>query len=154
MAAIAAADVTITVQKVRRTDRSFQNSIKIEFGDAALTYPSGGVPLPAFGSFGLRQQLEYITLIDNDDGTGILWKYDFANKKLRGYIQGIVVGAAGAVTVDDFPLDTSADPLATAVSLSLTNNTGAGTKYLGQLIELSATHAPAAQTLYAEAVGT
>lgn len=156
MAAIASTDVTLTVESgttvIQRKER--RAIVKIQFGDGALTYPSGGVPLPTTPtSWGMKRNVRYIRVVDQDDGSGIVWKYDFANHKLRGYIQGIVVGAAGAVTVDDFPLDTTAEPLATAVSLSLTNSTGAGTKYLGKLIELAAAATVAAQTLYAEAVG-
>ena len=153
MADLASTDVTITVVQARRTERARQNRVKIQFGDGALTYPTGGVPLPAFGNFGLKKSLEYLILFDENDATGIVWKYDYDNKKLRGYIQGVTVSAAGAATMDDFALDTSAEPLSTAVAVSLTNSTGAGVKYLGKLIELTTTHAPAAQTLYAEAVG-
>ena len=153
MADLASTDVTITVVQARRTERARQNRVKIEFGDGALTYPTGGVPLPDFGNFGLKKSLEYLILFDENDATGIVWKYDYDNKKLRGYIQGVTVSAAGAVTMDDFALDTAAEPLATAVSMSLTNNTGAGAKYLGKLLELVNTQAPAAQVIYAEAVG-
>lgn len=154
MAGLAASDVTLTVQSTNIQRKQRRTLVKIAFGDGALTYPSGGVPLPtAPTSWGLRRSLDYIVLNDANDGSGIVWKYDRENKKLRGYISGITVSAAGAATVDDFALDTTAEPLATAVSLSLTNNTGAGVKYLGSLIELTTTHAPAAQVLYCEAVG-
>ena len=155
MAALASTDVTLTVTEVANFVRRIPPLVKIAFGDGALTYPSGGVPLPTTpASWGLRGVLNYIVLVDADDATGIVWKYDYVNKKLRGYLQGITVEAAGAATVDDFALDTTADPLATAVSLSLTNNTGAGVKYFGNMIELTTTQAPAAQTLYAIAYGS
>jgi hypothetical protein len=101
----------------------------------------------------MKQTLDYLIIVDGNDASGIIWKYDYENKKLRGYIQGIVVGAAGAVAVDDFPLDTTADPLASTLSVSLTGSTGAGTKYLGAMKELAAAAAPVAQVIYAEAVG-
>jgi hypothetical protein len=153
MTALASTDVTITVVTPTRDNRYRDNLCKVEFGNGTLTYPANGVPLPSFASFGMRKQLISLSLVDQDDASGIIWKYDQGNHKLRGYIQGIIVSAAGAATVDDFPLDTTSDPLATAVSLSLTNNTGAGTKYLGKLIELATTHAPATQTLYFRAHG-
>jgi len=156
MADLASTDVTLTVQKVRRTARQRTNTVKIAFGNGTLTYPlaAGGVPLPTSPlAWGLRLSIEDVVLADANDGSGILWKYDRENHKLRGYISGITVGAAGAATVDDFPLDTTAEPLATAVSLSLTNNTGAGVKYLGSLLELAAAAAPAAQVLYAVVYG-
>jgi len=153
MAAIASTDLTLTIEQQTRAGNQKRNRVKIVFGNGTLTYPSGGVPLPSKGSFGFGHNLDHVILIDADDASGIVWKVDQANKKLRGYIQGVVVSAAGAATMDDFALDTAAEPLATAVSVSFTDNTGAGTKYLGKLIELTTTHAPAAQTLYVEAVG-
>lgn len=154
MADIAAADVTVTIQKVGPIAGTYErrNKVKITFGDGALTYPANGVPLPAIEKFGLKRDLDQLLISDGDDASGIIWKYDKENKKFRGYLQGVTVGAAGAATMDDFPLDTTADPLATAVSVSLTNNTGAGTKYLGKMKELGNV-AIAAHTIYAEAVG-
>ena len=160
MAALASSDVTITLQASHRgrlyeknQDGSRTTFCKIAFGDGALTYPSGGVPLPAAASFGMQSTIHRVKLLDEDDASGIAWKYDYENKKLRAYLQGIIVSAAGAATMDDFALNTTTEPLATAVSLSLTNNTGAGTKYLGKLIEMATTQAPAAQVLYAEVTG-
>ena len=157
MTDLASSDLTITIQSgtMRITPKLREVTVKIAFGNATLTYPrvAGGVPLPAFGSFGMVRHLEDIILLDSDDASGIIWKYNREAKKLKAYIQGITVGAAGAATLDDFPLDTTADPLATAVSLSLTNNTGAGAKYLGKLLELAAAAAPPATVLYAIARG-
>lgn len=154
MADIAASDVTVTVLNRRRsgTNQRF-NQVKIAFGNGTLTYPTGGIPLPTFPSFGFTKVLEDLVLSDADDATGIIWKYDRENKKLRAYIQGITVSAAGGATMDDFALDTTAQPLATAVAVSLTNNTGAGTKFLGTLVELVNTQAPPAATIYAMAIG-
>lgn len=151
MADLASGNLTITIQKEYRGVGHRRNVVKIAFGDAALTVPSGGVPLPAAASFGLTSSLDYLVILDQDDATGIVWKYDYENKKLRQYVQGTVVSAAGAATMDDFAQDTSADPYATAVSLSLTNSTGAGTKIFGKLKEVLT--APPATVLYAEAVG-
>jgi hypothetical protein len=155
MTDLASTDLTITVQSGthRIHNKVREITVKIAFGDGALTYPTGGVPLPGFASFGMQRYLEDIILIDPDDSQGIMWKYDRENKKLRAFIPAIDVGAAGAATVDDFPFDTTDEPLATAVSISLTNNTGAGTKYLGRQKELVNTQAPAAQTMYAVARG-
>ncbi len=153
MADIASTDVTITVQKVRRYGKYKTNLVKIAFGNATLTYPSGGVPLPSGLSFGLRKELQSLSLVDEDDASGIQWKYDAENKKLRAYLQGVTVGAAGSATLDDFPLDTTTDPLATTVSVSLTSSTGAGAKYLGKMIEMATSQAPPATVLYGEAIG-
>ena len=160
MAALASSDVTVTLQanqKGKLYERTSNGGrrvlVKIAFGDGALTYPSGGVPLPAAASFGFKSHMTALKLLDEDDASGIAWKYDYENKKLRAYLQGIVVSAAGGATMDDFALDTTSDPLSTAVAVSLTNSTGAGTKYLGKMKEMATTQAPAAQVLYAEAIG-
>ena len=156
MADLVAGDVTVTVEEryARGGTKRKRHRVKIAFGNGTLTYPSGGVPMPTYPSFGLTARLDFLNMFDGDDGQGVYWKYDKENAKMRAYIPAIVVGAAGALTVDDFPLDTTAEPLATTVSLSLTNKTGAGTKYLGRQKELiAASHAPAATVLYAEAVG-
>lgn len=111
MTDLVAADVTITVEKRLIEGKRKRNRCKIEFGDGALTYPSGGVPLPAFASWGMKRDLEYIILTDANDASGILWKYDQANIKLRGYeVGGIAgqtftgtanVGTSGVVTDND-----------------------------------------------------
>jgi hypothetical protein len=154
MADIAASDVTVTIQKTGPIAGSYErrNKVKITFGDGALLYPANGVPMPAIEKFGMKRDLEDLILTDQDDANGIHWKWDKENKKLRAYIPGVTVSAAGSATLDDFPTNTTADPLATAMSVSLNNNAGAGTKYLGQQKELGNV-AIAAQTLYAEAVG-
>lgn len=153
MADIAAANVTITVQRKRITGARKRNRVKIAFGDGALTYPAGGVPLPAFGQFGMKRFLEFITITDMDDSHGLVWKYDQENNKLRAYSQGFTVGAAGAATMDDFPLTSDDTTLADALSVSLTNSAGAGTHNMGVLKELANAKTVVAQVLYAEAVG-
>lgn len=153
---LVAADVIVTVEKQVKFQSGQQKrqAVKLVFGDGAKTYPSGGVPLPAAVSFGLVKQLEFLSLYDSNDGGGIMWKYDRENKKLRGWIQGVTLSAAGGATADDYPLDTAADPLATGTSMMFITTTAAGTKYLGTLKELNAgVAAPTSQTLYAEAVG-
>jgi hypothetical protein len=130
-------------------------TVTITFGDAAKTYPSGGVPLPDIGSFGMVRNMAGLTLFDPDDAHGILWKYDSENRKLRGFIQGVTVSAAGSATLDDFKLNSTGDALVDKeISLGLSNDAGAGTYYLGKLKELSAgVHAVPAQTLYGIAFG-
>jgi hypothetical protein len=158
-----AGDVTIIVQEryARGGSKQRRHRVRIAFGDGALTYPAGGIPLPNYAMFGLQQRLDFLVMTDTSDDQGILWKFDQDNLKLQGFIQGVVTSAAGAGTLDDYPLDGTADPLAAAarqpsngaVSVGLVAS-AAGVVYFGALKELlAAEHAPAAQTLYAEAVG-
>lgn len=154
MTDLASTDVTITVQKSLKTGKRRRNRCKIAFGNGTLTYPSGGVPLPAAKSFGLYGNvLEYLVITDSNDASGFVWKYDQENKKLRCYVQGYAHGTGGSVTMDDYPV-TAAAGVTSGISVSLTTGAGAATARLGGLIELAAaSDAPAAQVLYVEAVG-
>ena len=56
MTALAASDVTVTITQQRKVNGSptrRHNGVTVVFGDGALTYPTGGVPMPAGGSFGM-----------------------------------------------------------------------------------------------------
>lgn len=165
MADIASSDVTIAILKNRMAKGSpgavQRNLVSISFGNATLTYPDGGVPVPTYPSFGMRRELQYLILVQAGL-TGVFWVWDYTNKKLRGFISGSVIAAAGAGTIDDYALDGTAEPYVAAarqpsngaIGLGLLNTAAAGTIYLGALKEfLAAEHAPAAQVLIAEAVG-
>lgn len=81
---IAASNVTVTVlQRAYMMDMRKRHRVKIAFGDGALTYPSGGVPMPAAGTFGMSTVVESMTVTDDDDGQGIFNKYDAEAKKIR-----------------------------------------------------------------------
>lgn len=100
MADIAAGNVTYTVehQNIVGQKRLRQNRVKIAFGDGALTYPAGGVPLTKT-SLGLPAGVvESFKFIDGASGNGYVWKYDLANAKLTGW-QGKDPGDAGGADV-------------------------------------------------------
>ena len=139
--------------------------VKIAFGNGVRTYPSTGVPLPVAAdfagsvrkphgaAFGMTRGLKYLVIQDSDDAQGILWKYNRENHRLRGYIMGLDVTAAGAGTLDDFPIDTTDEPLAEAASIGAVG-LEAGVNLLGRFMELkAAASTPAAQVIYATAVG-
>ena len=153
MADLTAADITVTVQARNIEGAHKRNRVKLVFGDGAKTYPTGGVPLPSAATLGMVRNLDYVVLFDADDAQGIVWKYDKDNSKLRAYIQGLDLSAAGAGTLDDYPINTTNEPLASAsVSVGLVGG-AAAVKHLGRLKELINTQAPAATTVYIEAVG-
>ncbi|HYE94551.1 MAG TPA: hypothetical protein VEA38_26185 [Terriglobales bacterium] len=94
MADLAASDVTVTIQtgkphnpRIEGTKR--KSFCSFTFGDGALTYPSGGVPLPTYEKWGLVRNLEYLELVDSDDASALMAKYDAANHKLRLYHGGV-----------------------------------------------------------------
>lgn len=147
---LAATNVTVTVEDQQIVGKQRRNLVKITFGDGALTYPANGVPMPTKEKFGMVRNLRSLVFYDTDDSNGLTWKYDVVNNKLRAWVQGYAHGAAGAVTMDDFPV-TAAFGVKASMSVSLLG-TDTGTAQLGGLVEASG-GAPAAQTLYAEAIG-
>ncbi|PWT71727.1 MAG: hypothetical protein C5B59_17260 [Bacteroidetes bacterium] len=103
MTAIAAANVTVTTVQsapsARGGQRMFEESrknnlVKIVFGDGSLTYPTGGIPMPAIGNFGMRRFLEYISIL-SDNLDAFIYKWDFPNQKIRIYYPTQQTGGAG-----------------------------------------------------------
>lgn len=154
MADLAAADVTVTVEQRNIVGKQRRNRVKIVFGDGALTYPANGVPMPAFDKFGMKRNLDFLTVFDENDASGVTWKYDKENNKLRAYVQGAAHAAGGGATLDDYAV-TAAFGVSSGISISRETAAGAVTSRWGGLVESAsgAGNAPAAQTLYAEAVG-
>jgi hypothetical protein len=54
---------------------------QIAFGDAALTYPANGVPLPAIGHFGLVRSIDAMFIQQPPDLAA--YRYDPANGTIR-----------------------------------------------------------------------
>jgi len=66
------------------------------FGDGALTYPVGGVPVPSLATYGFKKALSYVG-IEQPPGDGYLYKFDRANHKVRIYDGGTeLVGGTAA----------------------------------------------------------
>lgn len=101
MTALAASDVTVTVnvRDRRILDKKHNIPFTIAFGDGALTYPALGVPLPVFGIFGMKRNIDYLVFSDPGNADGFLYKYDQANHKLRIW-QGDNTNAAAAPAVE------------------------------------------------------
>lgn len=81
MADIAASDVTVTILN-RRLGPGGRQSVNatLAFGDGALTYPAGGIPITK-GKLGCPNAIE--SLVVYDSGTsGYKWTYDRTNQKL------------------------------------------------------------------------
>jgi hypothetical protein len=82
MVALASTDVTVTVneRRIYGTGKKRRNRVTLTYGDGAKTYPTGGVPMPAQGSFGMTRQLDYLSVIDQSVADGFVYKYDVTNK--------------------------------------------------------------------------
>lgn len=152
MTALAASDVTLSgsAMKIGKW-RGWVGTIV--FGDGALTYTSGGVPLPTAANFNMPGAvIKALILFDTNDAAGIVWKYNAAGHTLRGYIQGVVTSTQSG-TAALSPLDTTSDPLASTLGVAITSGSAAGTYYFGAMKEIPTTEAPVAQTLYAFVIG-
>lgn len=106
MADLTAEDVTITVNEEGIEGKRRRNRVTLVFGDGVDTYPTSGIPLPTFGNFGMRRNLDGLTWLDEANGNGFVYKYDRANHKLRIY-QGDNNNASDAPLIE---LTNSATP--------------------------------------------
>lgn len=88
MADIAAGDVTYT--KIEGTqfscpsDPRFSAQFTLAFGDGALTYPTGGIPLTK-AKLGCPTNLDSLVIMDDGNGDGFIYKFDKSNSKIRIY---------------------------------------------------------------------
>ncbi len=158
MPALAASDVTVALELslgaptgIRRYRKSKEADVKITFGDGALTHAAGGVPLPAFGSFGFEVTLDDLIITDQDKGNGIIWKFDKVNKKLVALQQNLRMGSttaadstSGALVEDENAAETVVRAMGSAVDTDIG---------VGFMKEVGTSFAPAAQTLFGVAKG-
>lgn len=168
MADLVVGDVTVTIERRSIEGKTRRNRIKLTFGDGVDTYPSGGVPMPVAGNLGMKRNVDFLTVFDENDASGIMWKYDKDNHKLRGYVMSnhahkfvIANGAPQATGSGDLHMSAitgSADAtLRTTQGSGVTLNTGTPVGSGGDrtlLTELEAgVYVVPAQTIYVEAVG-
>lgn len=144
MAAIAVTDVTATlVDKTEIGKVSKTHVMDLTFGNGTLTYPTGGIPLST-SLLGMKRNVDAVQICDASNADGFVYKWDRTNNKILIYTQGVLVGAAGAQTLDDFPV-TAGVGVTADTHLSL--KAGGATVRLGPLKEIAAADTPAATTL-------
>jgi hypothetical protein len=123
--------MALTIAVTRRSTSGDQHVVT---GTIAFdsSYPTGGESFtPA--NIGLR----VVDLMLFEQTKGFTYEYDYTNSKVKAYAQGALVGAAGAVTMDDFPV--TAGPGVTA-STSLSLASGSATVTWGGLKEVPNTN--------------
>lgn len=101
MADLASTDVTYTKQTDGfSSDMRYQAVFKLVFGDASLTYPSGGVPILK-AKLGCPALIEELMFVDQDNGSGLIYKWDVTNSKIRIY-RSPAITATGTVAAPVF----------------------------------------------------
>jgi len=112
MTALASTDVTINeyplLNNLVPTGNKRVNIVDIAFGDGSLTYPSGGVPLPAKDKFGMFEEIDAMFLM-SPPGVLFEYQYDRDNHKIR------IISLAPGASADVAEMSTSAAPAATTL---------------------------------------
>ena len=114
---LAAGDVTYTINKQTwLPDGGYRNFITIAFGNGALTYPAGGVPLTK-GKMGCPTTVTALTFIEkNFAADGFDVDYDLSAEKFLMYKYDYSVGTDGGkitlVATTDTPAATSIECIA------------------------------------------
>ena len=162
MADIAAGDVTYTLMNQRTLGDSRKlNRVKLDFGNATLTYPASGIPI-TIGKLGCPTVVESLVVVDKGT-SGYSFMYDQSAKKLvmfqspaHTHDLKIIAGQAAAGT------DAISAKTLTLGKESATNITiaGANSATLGGVVSSSGTTqsepsavAIAAQTIEVEVIG-
>ena len=128
----------------------------ISFGGAGKTYGSAnGIPMPAMGAFGMKKGIKRVFI--SQPGNGYFYVWDRANHKLRIFQAANDLKFIGGITATE-PVaidggDTLGKNAATDRTILAANAATKGGVIPGPLVEVPATHAPAATVLYLEVVG-
>jgi hypothetical protein len=102
MAELASTDVTVSLDARDREPFGLRNIMtfpSIAFGDGALTYPAGGVPMPAIGNFGMKKAVTRMHIEQPANGNS--YHYDKTNNKIRIFTATATeaTGAVAAITL-------------------------------------------------------
>lgn len=99
MTALVATDVAVTQLDIGRksifSKRKFYR-VKLVFGDGSLTYPAGGVPMPAFGTLGFVRFLDGLLEMETPPDDTNIYKYDQPNNKVRIWVSSTGAEFSGA----------------------------------------------------------
>lgn len=86
MTALVATDVTVAITKRERWGKKHVVYGTLAFGDGALTYPTGGVPLPTIDKFGMQRNLDSLEIFAvNERTSDWVVKYGPASHTLLMY---------------------------------------------------------------------
>lgn len=114
MADIAAANVTVTVNRRDDVNGLRRNECTVSFGDGALTYPTGGIPL-AKGKLGMARYIDEVKITESN-GNALLYEYDISAETIRAFFPTQQTGGAGNRAGVEFT-GASTAPAATALRI-------------------------------------
>lgn len=121
--------MALTVTEVHDQTVFGNKRVTVADVDFDSSYPTGGESLTA-----ANLKLTKIELLLASPKAGFSFEYDYTNSKLLAKCPGVVTTAAGAGTLDDFPLSGTG---ATAASIGLT--AGNTTTRFGGSVEVANT---------------
>ena len=101
--------------------------------DFDASYPTGGESLTA-ADLGFSLSVD---LVLAEPQTGLIFEYDRTNSKLLAFVQGIDTGAAGAATIDDFPVTAGVGTTAVSVGLTAASPRFGGLKQIANTTDMS-----------------
>ena len=118
MADLATSDVAVTLNP-QNVDFMTHNKVTmpaIAFGDGALTYPAGGIPMPDLAHFGLNKEIKRVDI--EQPANGYVYHFDRTNHKLRIFQGGAVAAGAIAAASAGTPAGSVAAPTFTGTPIS------------------------------------
>ena len=115
MTDLASTDITITLDPIR--DRHILGKIKmgvgtVQFGDGALTYPYGGIQMPAVGVFGMNKVIDAMNVMNGLSGGGYEYRYDKTNRKIKIFTLAPTIVFEEVVTMASNTTGTTKYPMA------------------------------------------
>jgi hypothetical protein len=159
MADLGPDDVTVTLA-LQEMDYVPQGRVRsfpmLTFGGAGKTYGAGnGISMPDKKKFGMKKEIKRVYIEQPADG--YVYSFDRANHKLRIFQAANNLKFIGGITATE-PVaidggDTLGKNAATDRTILAANAATKGGVIPGPLVEVPATHAPAATVLYLEVVG-
>ena len=147
---ITASDVTVTIDRKGIIARQKIHVATIVFGDGALTYPAGGIPVSddALGFLRSTDSLQ----IQESDANGFRYEYDKSAKTIRILAQNIRTGSTAVAAAESGALVEDSNDAENADFRI--PKTVIDTDYdIGPGKEVGTSHTPAATTLICEARG-
>lgn len=97
MADIVATDVTYTINQRVRAGRRFFVEATLTYGDGAMTYKTGGVPLTA-ASLGFRRGIETLVVVESN-ANALLYEFDISAVTLRIFTEARVEQTGGSTAI-------------------------------------------------------